>query len=152
MTEATRVSSIEQVLEGFLREVSIARHPATGRRVAASRVRLACYLASDADAALAPEERALVAAERQFGATGAAERALGPAALLRALPGYLRRPWLPSEPIAARTQVRMAEMLVDYVVGAELVEADEAATSAHAVSRAAAQARRELAAATAPGG
>ena len=32
------------------------------------------------------------------------------------------------------------------------VEADEAATSAHAVSRAAAQARRELAAATASGG
>lgn len=153
MVDHADTRSIDQVLEDFLREVSIARHPATGRRVAAARARFEQYLAADVEATLSADERALVAAERQFSMVGAVGRVLGPAALLRALPRFLDQAWLPSDERDARTQVRMVELLVEWVVAHESVAIEDAAIGTHGVARAAAVARHRLAVpAPEPGG
>jgi hypothetical protein len=145
MVDARGSASIAEILVAFTREVSIARHPATHRRVAEVCARLDRFLATDAEPALTPAEGALLTAERQFSADGALPRVLGAPALLRALPRFLGPRWLAERPLDAKAQLRFVELLTEWVVAGERIEVADALTGSEAVAAAARAARAALA-------
>ncbi len=144
MFESLDSPSIDQILEAFGRHDSIARHPATSRRSADTRTRLVAYLATDAARVLLPDERALLAAERQFAPDGAFNRVFGAQVLVAALPGFLEPGWLPRHVYDARAQVRFVELLCDWIVANGLVDAGEMSCIIYGVLDSARAARRSL--------
>ena len=153
MHDAVASPSIEQVLDAFVRESVIARHPATVGTVRGTRTRLASYLANDAAQVLTAEQRALLEAEQQFDQQGAATRIFGPEVLAAALPGFLSttRPRLSGR--EALAQIVVVEALSDWVASRGLVGTADSGNMRSTVVRiaeAALAARAELEAAGHP--
>jgi hypothetical protein len=144
MFEHMDCPSIDQVLDAFGRDDSIARHPATTRRSADTRTRLLAYLATDAERVLLPDEQALLTAERQFAPDGAFTRVFGADVLVATLPAFLEPAWLPRHPYDARAQVRFVELLCDWVVAHGLIDAGEMSCIIYGVLDSAREARAAL--------
>jgi hypothetical protein len=114
------------------------RRGCAGRRLAS--VRLVEQLLRDcveavADELLAPDERILLAAEREFLPDGAAARVGRPALLIDVLPRYLTDDrWRPAQPEERRAQVLAASALVRHLV--EVLPPGEHAAGIRAASAA----------------
>lgn len=124
MFEQRESPTIDGILDGFARDGSMARHPATMRRIGAIKTRLLAYLATDAQHALLADERILLGAEREFAPDGAFSRVFGAEVLLAVLPGFLEPAWLPRQAFDARAQVRFVELLRDWIVARGVIDAD----------------------------
>jgi hypothetical protein len=111
-------NDIETTLTEFF---TARRRGCAGRRLAS--VRLVEQLLRDcveavADDLLTPDERTLLAAEREFHPEGAAARIAGPALLIAVLPRFLAdERWRPAQPDERRAQVLAAGALVRHLVG-----------------------------------
>ncbi|WP_297343579.1 hypothetical protein [Amnibacterium sp.] len=97
------------------------RRGCAGRRLASVRVveqLLRDCVETVADEVLAPDERTVLAAEREFRPEGAAARVAQPGLLIAVLPRYLSDDrWRPSQPEERRAQVLAAGALVRHLVG-----------------------------------
>jgi hypothetical protein len=97
------------------------RRGCAGRRLAS--VQIVEQLLRDcveavADEVLPPDERTLIAAEREFRPEGAAARVAQPGLLIAALPHYLTDDrWRPAEAQERRAQVLAAGALLRHLVG-----------------------------------
>jgi hypothetical protein len=109
---------IETTLTDFF---ATRRRGCAGRRLAS--VRLVEQLLRDcvevvADELLPPDDRTLLAFERQLSPDGAAARIAQPAVLIDVLPRYLADDrWRPQHPEERRAQVLVASALVRHLVG-----------------------------------
>ena len=122
MEPTTVPVSAAAAISGFFAHARVLRRPDVRDTVAFVRRHLETYLDTEAERWLGPDDRVLVAAEREVDPAGAVARVTGPAVLVAALPGFLDPAWLIPTAPAARIQLLVVAELVRWLEHTGLVD------------------------------
>ncbi|KAE8764428.1 hypothetical protein [Georgenia thermotolerans] len=121
MEPTTVPVSAAAAISGFFAHDRVLRRPGVRDTAAFVRRHLETYLDTEAERWLGPDDRVLVAAEREVDPAGAVARVTGPAVLVAALPGFLDPAWLlPAR--AARVQLLLVAELLGWLERTGLVD------------------------------
>ncbi|THJ66466.1 hypothetical protein E8P82_08360 [Arthrobacter echini] len=132
----------DTILRRFFASSSHARHPESLLRYERVQDHLRSYLEDVAATRLAPEDRELLALERQFGTDSPYARIMGAPALLHALPDFLAQPHLLPDFHDRLAQISVASRLAQWLCSRQLVERERSWSDVVLTRAAAEQARR----------
>lgn len=119
--------SAQKVLDTFFTDAPVVRHPSMRSWGAHTHSLLESFLEASGEDLMTEPESVLLAAERQLEPHGAVLRTLSPRALLAALPGFLTRPWWPSDVREASARVQIVAALRTWVLTLDPLSAEPTA-------------------------